>query len=206
MISAAGVQVSPSINRTETYSLRLYQLATSFIFSRLLLSRLSDICLRCNMVIQSRICNGAWFLFLALLLGACSSTPSISEYATDLKCPDCPALSVSRVIDGDTFQSPVGNVRLFGVDTPERGERCFRQATIGLRQLAGDSVRVESGPRARGSSGRLLYYVYTKQGNSIDEILVREGLAWAWTRDGQHRDALAQLEQSAKRSGSGCLW
>ena len=157
-------------------------------------------------MIQSRTRNSAWLCILALFLVACSSSPSISEYATGLTCPDCSTLLVSRVIDGDTFESPAGNVRLFGVDTPERGERCYRQATGGLRQLAGDMVRVQSGPRARDPGGRLLYYVYTMRGNSIDEILVREGLARAWTRDGQHRDALVRLERSAQRSGSGCLW
>ena len=154
--------------------------------------------------------NRAWLCFLALFLAiflvACSATPSISEYATGLTCPNCSTLTVSRVIDGDTFESPAGNVRLFGVDTPERGERCYRQAAGGLRQLAGDTVRVESGPRARDPGGRLLYYVYTMRGNSIDEMLVREGLARAWTRDGQHRDALVRLERNARSSASGCLW
>ena len=145
-------------------------------------------------------------LFLAFSLAACSSTPSISEYATDLRCPGCSTLTVSGVIDGDTFNSPAGTVRLFGVDTPERGERCYRQATGALRQLAGGIVKVESGPRARDPGGRLLYYIYTEQGNSIDEILVREGLALAWSRDGQHREALVRLEQSARRSETGCLW
>ena len=161
-------------------------------------------------MIQSRVRKSVWLcslaLFLVFPLVACSSTPSISEYATDLKCPDCSALTVSSVIDGDTFESPAGTVRLFGVDTPERGDRCFRQATGALRQLAGDTVRVESGPRARDPGGRLLYYIYTIQGNSIDEILIREGLARAWTRDGQYRDALVRLERSARTSGTGCLW
>ena len=160
----------------------------------------------CDLLTSSLNSKRVWPCLLAIFLVACSSTPSISEYATDLKCPDCPTLPVSRVIDGDTFESPAGKVRLFGVDTPERGERCFRQATGGLRQLAGGTIRVESGPRARDPGGRLLYYVYTMRGNSIDEILVREGLARAWTRDGQHRDALVRLERSAQRSGSGCLW
>ena len=41
---------------------------------------------------------------------------------------------------------------------------------------------------------------------SSDEILIREGLATAWTRDGQHRDLLVELELLAKRSDTGCLW
>ena len=51
-----------------------------------------------------------------------------------------------------------------------------------------------------------MYYVFTEGGNSIDEILVREGLALAWTRDGQHRDHLIGLEQTARRTAAGCLW
>ena len=38
---------------------------------------------------------------------------------------------------------------------------------------------------------------------SIDATLVREGLARAWTRDGQHRDTLVELERDARGSGAG---
>ena len=150
--------------------------------------------------------NHLSIVLVALVLVACFETPSISDYQTTIQCPGCLTIQVSRVIDGDTFESPAGAVRLFGVDTPEKGNRCFRQATKALRQLAGASVRVAPGPRARDPGGRLLYYVFTGNGNSIDEILVREGLALAWTRDGQHRDALVRLERGARRSGTGCLW
>lgn len=128
------------------------------------------------------------------------------ECQTTLCCQDCRTIGVSRVIDGDTFDSPVGRVRLFGVDTPERGQPCYSQATARLRSLAGGSVRVESGPRDTDPNGRLLFYVYARNGESIDEKLVREGLAQAWTRDGQHRDLLVELERQAQISGSGCLW
>ena len=110
-----------------------------------------------------------------------------------------------RVIDGDTFAtSGDQSVRLFGVDTPERGEKCYRKATDRLRELAGGEVRVELGPRSRDRYGRLLYYVYTQDRGSIDERLVSEGLAKAWTRDGQHRALLVGLEREAQRDGSGC--
>jgi endonuclease YncB( thermonuclease family) len=113
---------------------------------------------------------------------------------------------VNRVIDGDTFDSPAGRVRLFGVDTPERGEDCYGDAARRLRELAGEQVRVQSGPRQRDPNGRLLYYVYTDWGESIDELLVREGWAVAWTRDGQHRNLLGGLEVAARDAGRGCLW
>ena len=115
-------------------------------------------------------------------------------------------MSVSRVIDGDTFVGPGGHVRLFGVDAPEQGERCSGEAAHRLEELAGKSVRVERGPRLTDSHGRLLYYVYTAAGDSIDEMLVREGLARAWRRDGQHRGVLLDLEAKVQRDGKGCLW
>ena len=90
---------------------------------------------------------------------------------TGLRCPYCPEIPVSRIVDGDTFVSPAGRVRLFGVDTPERGQRCSREATERLRQLAGTTVRVEDGPRDIDRYGRLLYYVYTEDGTSIDAAL-----------------------------------
>jgi endonuclease YncB( thermonuclease family) len=92
------------------------------------------------------------------------------------------------------------------VDTPERGDRCFTEATARFRELAGDSVRVEFGPRQGDRFGRILYYVYNLEGESIDEMLVREGLAQAWTRDGQHRYMLVVAEERTRRDGEGCLW
>ena len=125
---------------------------------------------------------------------------------TELCCEGCDLLAVTRVIDGDTFVSPQGRVRLFGLDTPEVGERCASEATQRLLALARDEVRVERGPRDLDPYGRALYYIYTERGDSIDEILVREGLAVAWTADGQHRQFLMGLEELARTSGVGCLW
>ena len=125
---------------------------------------------------------------------------------TSLCCEDCRSIRVTRIIDGDTFDSGEGRVRLYGVDAPERDEQCHAQATNRLSKLAGSSVRVQPGDRPTDPNGRRLFYVYTKHGESIDETLIREGLGRAWTRDGQHRDLLVQLEKGARRSRKGCLW
>ena len=143
---------------------------------------------------------------VGLAAAACFGSISIEEYPTGLRCPDCPATGISRVIDGDTLDTRMGRVRLFGVDAPERGERCYSQAVSALRQLAGRTVKVEPGPRSLDQGGRLLFYLYTEEGNSIDEILVEQGLARAWARDGQHRDRLIALERDARWNGVGCLW
>ena len=112
---------------------------------------------------------------------------------------------MTRVIDGDTFVSGPFRVRLFGVDTPEVGDRCASEATARLRRLTGVNVRVEEGPRTEDAFGRLVYYQYTDDADSIDETLVSEGLAVAWTRDSQHRDYLVSVGQEARRDSVGCL-
>ena len=147
-----------------------------------------------------------WVWLTVILAVACQNPTIVSFPEATLRCDDCSVLTVLRIIDGDTLDTAAGRVRLFGIDTPERGEHCYNQATDGLRQLAGNRIRVERGPRAQDRGGRLLYYVYTERGASIDETLLRVGLAVAWTRDGQHRDLLSGLEQAARAAGKGCLW
>ena len=128
---------------------------------------------------------------LVSIVAALSCTASsYSADPTSISCIDCPLIPVDWVVDGDTLDSTYGRVRLYGVNAPEHGEQCFREATDRLQELAGDSVRVDLGPRAMDEFNRVLAYVYTEAGDSVDETPVKEGLARAWTRDGQHRDAL----------------
>lgn len=155
-------------------------------------------------------------VFAVLLAVACysgntsvtSSKPTIGPEVprTVINCADCPLVDVNRVIDGDTIDTDVGRVRFYGVDTPERGDACFSDATAATERLAGGQVRLEDGPRLTDSFDRRLAYVYDASGNSIDVQLVTAGYARAWTQDGQHRDVLIGLEQSARESRVGCLW
>ena len=123
-----------------------------------------------------------------------------------LVCTDCQLVDVTKVVDGDTLDTSVGRVRLFGVDTPEKGKSCFQEATNFTRIAAGTKVRLETGPRRTDSYGRRLAYVYDSSGDSIDAQLISGGFAVAWTRDGQHRDYLKNLEENARRTRTGCLW
>jgi micrococcal nuclease len=125
---------------------------------------------------------------------------------TIITCLDCQLVEVTRVIDGDTIDTSIGRVRFYGVDTPERGETCFSEATEATESFAGSQVRLEDGPRLTDSFARRLAYVYGASGNSIDVQLVAGGYARAWTQDGQHRDVLVGLEKSARENEAGCLW
>ena len=75
-----------------------------------------------------------------------------------------------------------------------------------LRSYWGPSQRVQEGPRLVDHYGRILRYVYTESGQSVDEALIQEGLAAAWTRDGQYRDQLMRMEREVKERRIGCLW
>lgn len=118
--------------------------------------------------------------------------------------------TVVDVVDGDTIDVTLGGaeerVRLYGVDTPERGDPCFFEAAARTEALTRGGVLLEPGPRARDRYGRLLAYVYTPDGVSVDAQLIAEGLGTAWRQDGQHRDAFVALEGSARAAEAGCLW
>ena len=131
---------------------------------------------------------------------------AIGPSQTVVFCPDCPLVDVQGIVDGDTIDTSIGRVRFFGVDTPERDERCFSESVNFLVSLLGEQVRLEDGPRLEDQFGRRLAYVYDSSGNSIDVQLIAGGFALAWTRDGQHRDVLVGLEESARSSEAGCLW
>jgi len=123
---------------------------------------------------------------------------------------DAAPVEVTRIIDGDTLDVRAADttirVRLYGVDTTERGEACYREATERLTALAGNRVLLLPDERQTDRYGRELRYVFTAEGHSIDAALVREGLAKAWREDGSRKTALIALEDAARTSKTGCLW
>jgi micrococcal nuclease len=124
--------------------------------------------------------------------------------------PGAVAVPVDRIIDGDTLDVRVAGstvrVRLYGVDTPERGETCFREATERLRELAGDVVQLLPDARLTDRFGRELRYVYSTEAVLIDEALVVEGFGVAWRDDGSKRAAIIAAEEEARAASRGCLW
>ncbi len=107
---------------------------------------------------------------------------------------------VARVIDGDTIELANGDrVRYIGIDTPERGEPFFGNATRLNRSLVeGKRIRLMRDVSEKDRFGRLLRYVY------VDDILVnaelvREGYARAleYEPDVRFFACFAALEQEA---------
>lgn len=131
--------------------------------------------------------------------------------ALRIKAPGrLPLFEVDRVIDGDTLVIRVGEtterVRVFGLDAPERDERCGTEATEALRRAAGSEVRLLPDDRLEDRYGRELRYLFTSDGSSIDAQLIAAGAAEAWREDGAYRDTLTLLEAEAREAGAGCLW
>ncbi|HZP56431.1 MAG TPA: thermonuclease family protein [Dehalococcoidia bacterium] len=139
--------------------------------------------------------------------------PSGAPTADTVLCADPAGMQparVLRIVDGDTLHVELSGgdvtIRLFGVDTPERGEPCFSEASRALARLAGTTVLLLPDARDRDRYGRTLRYVYTPDGMSIDATLVAEGFGHAWRQDGALRDAIVALEDRARAGRVGCLW
>lgn len=118
--------------------------------------------------------------------------------------------TVVEVIDGDTIDVLLGGethrLRYYGIDTPERDEKCYEEASQRNRELVGTAVRLEADTSNEDEQGRLLRYVFTDEGLSVDAALVAEGLAKAWRKDGRYAYRLSTLEVHARQQGIGCLW
>ncbi len=138
---------------------------------------------------------------------------SLREDGSDLRvtAPErLESVPVLNVVDGDTVEVLRGGtpvfLRYYGVNTTERGHPCYNEATTRNRVLAGGVLRLAFDERRQDKYGRLLAYVFTEEGRSIDALLVAEGWGRAWRRDGLLKDRLTALENQARAAKTGCLW
>ena len=112
-----------------------------------------------------------------------------------------------KVYDGDTIEVMAGGpqslrIRLHAIDAPEKGQPFSNVARKRTRELAeGKRVRIEV--RDRDQYDRLVARVYI-DGRDLSEQLVREGLAWHYTRYSSEI-ALGNAQREARRAKRG-LW
>ena len=112
--------------------------------------------------------------------------------------------TVQRVVDGDTVRlAGLGSVRLIGIDTPEvYGGRveCFGpEASAFARSVLrpGTRVRYRVGAEPRDRYGRLLAYVWLRDGRLFNAMLAERGYATALTIP--PNDDLASRFRAAER-------
>lgn len=158
-------------------------------------------------------CKGrlmAPFAFLAVLLWSGSTAaacrpPAAGEQAT-----------VAHHYDGDTLRLADGRrVRLLGIDTPEMNHRrglpqpLARQALARTQSLLprGGLVRLTRDRQTRDRYGRELAHAFRPDGSSVEETLLREGLAVAFILPPNvaMADCLLAAERDARGARRG-LW
>lgn len=129
--------------------------------------------------------------------------------------PQGEAAQVAQVIDGDTLLLADGRlVRLIGINAPELGkdgafdEPLARAAQTLVAQLTvGQRVRLEFDREPVDRYGRLLAHVFLPDGRSLQEILLRQGLAFAVAVPPNlaRLAAYQAAEEEARRAGRG-VW
>lgn len=147
-----------------------------------------------------------------------AGTPTSATNPPTTQDPGGVLARVVRVTDGDTIRVEVDGrserVRYIGIDTPEtrhspRGPQPFAEeaSEANRRLVAGREVRLVFDVSERDRYGRLLAYVYLRDGTFVNAKLVEEGYARALTvpPNVRHADDFRALEARARSERRG-LW
>ena len=116
---------------------------------------------------------------------------------------------VKKVIDGDTIELENGEfVRYLGMDTPEKDNCFYKEATERNRELVeGKKVKLEKDVTDKDVYGRILRYVYIDS-IFVNDYLLRNGYAKLLIippAGKNHKDEFKVLEQEAANNKLG-LW
>ena len=118
------------------------------------------------------------------------------------------AVFVTRVIDGDTIEIEGGyRVRYIGIDTPERDEPYYWEASGVNRNLVeGKEIRLEKDVENKDEYGRLLRYVWVDD-TMVNAELVRLGYAYSYSYppNVKYQAYFLQMENEAREHKWG-LW
>jgi len=132
-----------------------------------------------------------------VLTNGSAVTPAIAACpAPPIRAGDRFIVPFVRVVDGDTIKvnwhGEETSVRMLGIDTPERGQPGYREATRHLRKMIGPATMVqiefETGRPRRDRYGRLLAYVWL-DGKNLNVEQVRAGHSRFITRYGRGKHA-----------------
>lgn len=141
-----------------------------------------------------------------------TTEPTIEPTDTDAELSNEVTAVVVDIIDGDTIdveiEGTVYRLRYIGMDTPERGDPFYEEATEANRELVeGETVTLVKDVSETDRFGRLLRYVYLDDGTFVNAELVSSGFALAATfpPDVAHAEEFAQLQNEAQAGGVG-LW
>lgn len=143
-------------------------------------------------------------VFILLVISGCETTEIEPEKILN------PA-QVTRVVDGDTLELASGEkVRMLHINTPEKGEFCYEEATEKLKELVlNKTILLERDMQGKDKYNRSLYYVYLKaEEKSVNQILVEEGYAIVYVLlpNTKYHKQFIDAETDAVKNKAGCLW
>ena len=158
-------------------------------------------------------------ILFALLIAGCTFTYGFDRPPTPTpggtggtggNTPTGEQAQVVDVIDGDTIDvrlnGQVMRVRYIGVNTPERDEPCYADATRANAALVdGQMVTLVKDQSETDRYGRLLRYIYVGD-VFVDAQLVAQGYAEvvSYPPDNAHFEEFRQLEDAARTANLGC--
>jgi len=123
-------------------------------------------------------------------------------------CSETGSPRVYRVIDGDTILVSGGEyIRYIGIDSPERGEPYYEEATELNRSIVENMPLIlEKDVSDEDRYGRKLRYVYVND-IFVNAEIVRQGLAFArsYPPDTKYQPYLEMMESEARINRRG-LW
>ena len=121
---------------------------------------------------------------------------------------DLESVTVAKVVDGDTIELTDGRrVRYIGINTPERDQPYYEEATEANRQLVGNKeVGLEFDVETFDQYGRSLAYVWVG-GTMVNWEIVNQGYANAFTvpPNVKYEEQFRQAEREAREAERG-LW
>ncbi len=128
-------------------------------------------------------------------------------------CTSGDTAKVLRIIDGDTIDVRLKDgaeerIRYIGIDTPERDETCYQEASDQNATLVeNDSIKLIKDTSERDIYGRLVRYICNSKGVFVNAQLVADGVAHAYRYypDIRFANRFKSLEQEASQAGRGCL-
>ena len=117
--------------------------------------------------------------------------------------------NITNIVDGDTIDVFINNitrrVRLLGINTPEKGERGFEEATNFLKQFENKTIVLERTIEDKDKYERLLRYIIYKN-RLLNEEILKKGLAhfYSYNKD-KYDNNLLEAEEWARNNELG-IW